>query len=141
MYQHTMIIGHVGHEPNFRYTPQGTAVCDFSVATSRKTGKGEARKEYTTWFNITVWRELADVAAHYVHKGMLIMCEGTITCSAYVGKNGQPQARLEMTCNQFKFLSSKQDDEQPPAAAETEPAAAETGPTAPDDTPTGEFPF
>jgi len=106
-FQQTIIVGNVGRDPEMRYTPQGVAVCDFSVAVSKVTGKGENRKEKTTWFKVTVWRERAETASQYIKKGMKIMVIGEVDASAYTNKQGQPVASLELTANDFKFLDSR----------------------------------
>ena len=108
-FSQTIIIGNVGREPEMRYTPQGVAVCDFSVAVNKVTGKGEARKEETTWFKVTVWRERAETASQFIKKGMKIMVVGEVKASAYTNKQGQPVASLELTANDFKFLDSRGD--------------------------------
>ena len=107
MYQQVIIVGNVGRDPEFRYTPQGVAVCDFSVAVSKVTGKEENRKEKTTWFKVTVWRERAETASRYIKKGMRVMVIGEVEARAYTDKSGQPQASLELTANDFKFLDRK----------------------------------
>ncbi len=107
MYQHVIIIGNVGRDPEVTYTPQGIAVCKFTVAVNKITGKGENRKKKTTWFRVTVWRERAEIAGQYVKKGMKIMVAGEVEVSAYTDKNGQAQATLELTANDFQFLDSK----------------------------------
>lgn len=109
MYQLVTIIGNVGREPELRYTPQGVAVCDFSVAVNKVTGKGEARNTKTTWFKVTTWRERAETASKYVKKGMKLMVVGEVETEAYLDKQGQPQAQLKLTASDFKFLDSRQD--------------------------------
>src|SRR5258708_14728455 len=109
MWQKTIIIGSVGREPEMRYTPQGVAVCDFSVGVNKGTGKGESRKEEPTWFKVRVWRERAETASQYIKKGMKILVVGEVKASAYTNKQGQPTASLELTANDFKFLDSRGD--------------------------------
>jgi single-strand DNA-binding protein len=106
-YQKVIIVGNVGRDPEMRYTPQGVAVCDFTVAVNEVTGKGENRKEETTWFKVTAWRERAETASQYVKKGMLILVEGKVKASAYTNKEGKPTASLELTAITFQFLSSR----------------------------------
>lgn len=107
MWQQIILVGNVGRDPEFRYTPQGIAVCDFTLAVNKRTGKGENRQEKTTWFRITVWRERAETASQYIKKGMKIMVIGEVEARAYTDKNGQPAATLEVTANDFKFLDSR----------------------------------
>jgi single-strand DNA-binding protein len=106
-YQQVTIVGNVGRDAEMRYTPQGVAVCDFSVAVNKVTGKGENRKEKTTWFKVTVWRERAETASQYIKKGMKILVVGEIDASAYTNKQGQPAASLELTASDFKFLDAR----------------------------------
>ncbi len=106
-FQQVTIVGNVGRDAEMRYTPQGVAVCDFSVAVNKVTGKGENRKEKTTWFKVTVWRERAETASQYIKKGMKILVVGEIDASAYTNKQGQPAASLELTASDFKFLDSR----------------------------------
>ena len=110
-WQQVIIIGNVGRDPEMRYTPQGVAVCDFSVAVTEVTGRGETRKEKTTWFKVTVWRERAETAAQYVKKGKQIMVVGTIDTSAYTNKQGEAKASLELTASNFQFLGSRDDSD------------------------------
>ncbi len=109
MYQQIMIIGNVGRDPELRYTPSGQGVCSFSVAVSRKwTDKNSNEKrEKTTWFKVSAWRQLAETCSQYVHKGMQIMVIGEVEVRAYTGSDGTPQASLEITAREVKFLGGK----------------------------------
>ena len=105
-YQQTIIIGNVGRDPELRYTPSGVAVCDFSVAVSRRWNdrqSGEPR-EKTTWFRVSAWRQLAETVNQYVHKGMQIMVVGEIDSSAYIGQDGEARSSLELTAQNVQFL-------------------------------------
>lgn len=108
-FQQVIIVGNVGKDAELRYTPQGVAVCDFSVAVNKVSGKGESRKEKTTWFKVTVWRERAETASQYIKKGMKIMVIGEVDARAYTDKNGAAVASLDLTANDFKFLDSRGD--------------------------------
>lgn len=107
-WQQTIIIGNVGRDPEFKYTPQGVAVCSFSVAVSKVTGRGEDRQEKTTWFKVTFWRERAETASQYIKKGMRLMVVGEIDASAYMSKQtNQPVASLDLTGRDFQMLDSR----------------------------------
>ncbi len=107
-YQYTIIIGNVGREPELRYLESGVAVCDFSVAATRrwKSADGETREE-TTWFRVTAWRGLAETVNQYVHKGMQIMVTGRIAASAYKAEDGEARATLELTAQDIQFLGRR----------------------------------
>jgi single-strand DNA-binding protein len=107
MYQQVIIVGNVGRDAELTYTPQGIAVAKFTVAVNKRTGRGEDRKEKTTWFRVTAWRERAETIGQYVKKGMKIMVIGEIDISVYTDKAGQPAGTLELTANDFKFLDSR----------------------------------
>ncbi|MCZ7539737.1 MAG: single-stranded DNA-binding protein [Anaerolineae bacterium] len=117
-YSYTMIIGHVGRDPEMRYTPQGVAVCDFSVAVSRRwTDSAGAQQERTTWFKVSAWRALAETCNEYVRKGMQIMVSGEIDASAYAAKDGKPRASLELTARDVQFLGRRADADEGGAEA------------------------
>lgn len=111
MYQQITIVGNVGRDPELRYTPQGIAVCDFSVAVNRRVGSGEDAREETTWFRVTVWRNQAEVVSKYLKKGRQVLVVGDVQASAYLDKAGQPAATLEVTAQTVRFIGSRDDSE------------------------------
>lgn len=108
-YQYTIIVGNVGRDPELRYTQSGVAVCDFSVAVSRRwtDRNSNEQREETTWFKISAWRNLAETCNQFVHKGMQIMVTGRVGASAYVGQDGQARASLEITAQDVQFLGRR----------------------------------
>lgn len=118
MYQSVTVIGHLGRDPEMKYTSSGVAVTSFSVATSRKwTDAAGAAQEKTTWFRVSAWRKLAETCNQYLHKGQLVMVEGEIDASAYTPKDGgEPRATLELRANTVKFLGGKGGEAQQEAA-------------------------
>ncbi len=110
MYQRTIVIGHLGRDPEMRYTPAGVPVTSFSVATTRKwtTANGE-QQEKTTWFRVTAWRKLGELAAQYLKKGRLVLVEGDIEASAYTDREGNARASLELTATNVRFLGGRGD--------------------------------
>lgn len=106
MYQKTLVIGHLGRDPEMRYTPGGQAVTSFSVATTRKwTDRNGQQQEKTTWFRVTAWDKLGELCNQYLTKGKLVLVEGDIDASAYTAQDGQPRAGLELTARNVRFLS------------------------------------
>ena len=85
-----MLIGRLGRDPEVRYMPNGSPVCNFSVATSetwtdRNSGQ---RQERTEWHNITLYGRVAEVAGQYLKKGSQVYLEGRIQSRKYTDKNG-----------------------------------------------------
>jgi single-strand DNA-binding protein len=106
-------LGNVGRDPVFKYTQSGVAVCDFSVAVTRRMGSGENRTEKTTWFRVTCWRNLAEIANQYVRKGTQILVEGTVEVNAYISKqDNSAQASLELTADTFQLVGRRDDNSQ-----------------------------
>ncbi|MBP7213202.1 MAG: single-stranded DNA-binding protein [Anaerolineaceae bacterium] len=109
MYQKVIIIGNLGRDPEMRYTPDGSPVTSFSVATSRKYGE----KDETTWFRVTVWNKQAENCNQYLHKGSKVLVEGRMRPDANGGpsvfqrRDGSWGASFELTADTVRFLSPK----------------------------------
>lgn len=108
MYQKTIVVGHLGRDPEMRYTQSGVPVTSFSVATTRRwsSASGE-QQEKTTWFRVTCWRKLAELTAQYLKKGRLVLVEGDIEASAFTDREGNARASLELTATNIKFLGGR----------------------------------
>lgn len=109
----TIIIGNVGRDPEMRYLQNGTAVCSFSVAVSRRWNdkNSNEQREKTVWYRVSCWRQLAETANNYVKKGMQIMVTGELEpARAYLDNAGQPAATLELTAQNMQFLGQRGDN-------------------------------
>lgn len=100
-----ILVGHLGRDPELKYTPQGTAVANFSIATTerRKGGGGDAQ-EVTTWFRVTLFGKQAEVAQQYLNKGKLVYVEGRLKLNEYTDREGKPRTSLEVTADNFQML-------------------------------------
>lgn len=100
-----MLIGNVGNDPEMRYTPNGSAVTEFRMAVNRRytTSEGEQREE-TEWFRVSAWTRLAEQVNQYVVKGMKLFVEGRLSSRAYIDRDGQPRASLEVSAFNVLFL-------------------------------------
>jgi single-strand DNA-binding protein len=109
MYQKVIIIGNLGRDPEMRYTPDGSPVTSFSVATSRKYGE----KDETTWFRVTVWNKQAENCNQYLHKGSKVLVEGRLrpdangSPSVFQRRDGSWGASFDLTADTVRFLSPK----------------------------------
>ena len=104
-----MIIGNVGSDPEMRYTPNGSAVTSFSIATNRRytTSDGEQREE-TEWFRVSAWNKLAEICNQYLSKGRQAYVEGRLHSTTWEGPDGQTRFRNEITAGEVVFLGSAQ---------------------------------
>ena len=100
-----ILVGNLGKDPELRYTPTGTPVATFSLATSEKykDGAGQAQ-ERTEWHNIVAWRGLADICAKYLHKGKQVYIEGKIQSRKYQDRDGNERYITEIIADQMQML-------------------------------------
>ena len=100
-----MVIGTLGRDPELRYTPNGSPVCSFSVATNRTyTGSDGEKKEDTEWFTVSAWNKMAEVCNQYLEKGRRAYVEGRLRSSQWEGNDGQVRHRNEIVANTVLFL-------------------------------------
>lgn len=108
MYQKIIVVGNLGRDPEMRYTQDGTPVTSFSVATTRRWNDREGgQREETTWFRVTTWGKQAEVCNQYLSKGRQVLVEGTISASAWKGRDGEPRATLELRADTVRFLGQR----------------------------------
>ena len=100
-----MLIGNVGKEPEMRFTPTGSPVTSFSLATNRtyNTPDGEKKQE-TDWFSVVAWSKLAELCNQYLTKGKLVYVEGRLQTRTWDGTDGQKHSRTEVVASQVLFL-------------------------------------
>lgn len=117
-YFNMTIVGNLGRDPEMRYTPSGKPVTSFSLAVNETwTGADGQKHEEVTWFRVTCWEKLAELAAQYLRKGRLVLVEARkIAASAYTNKAGDSVASLEVTAKNIKFLDGGHAGEEPAAA-------------------------
>jgi single-strand DNA-binding protein len=115
MYHKVIIVGNLGRDPEMRYTPDGTPVTNFSVATNRKWNNPDGSQgEETVWFRVTAWRQLAELCNQYLSKGRQVFVEGRMNPDRETGgpriwtsNDGQPRASFEVTAATVKFLGGR----------------------------------
>lgn len=103
-----MLIGHLGKDPEVRYTQSGAAVCSFSLATSEsfKDKSGE-KQERTEWHNVTMWNKLAEIAGEYLKKGSLVYIEGKLQTDKYQDKDGNDRYTTKVIGDRMQMLGGK----------------------------------
>ena len=126
-----MIVGYLGRDPELRYTPQGTPVCDFSIATSeRRKDKAGELQEVTTWFRVSLFGRQAELASQYLTKGRQVYVEGQLSQREWTDKDGAARTTLEVRGTDVQFLSPAPESDQiqpQPARAVSAKAAAGSG--------------
>jgi single-strand DNA-binding protein len=110
-----MIIGNLGRDPEMRYTPNGRAVTEFSVAVThrgRDAQTGEWADLGTDWFRVTVWGDRAERTAEEFKKGNRVFVEGRFRTREYDAKDGTKRTSLEITADNVIALERRGRDEE-----------------------------
>ena len=108
------LVGRAGDDPVVHEFESGAKVAKFSLATSEKyTNKAGDKVEDSEWFNIVIYRKLAEIVEKYVHKGDLLFLEGKVKTRSYENKEGQKQYITEVICDRMQMLGSKKAEEAP----------------------------
>lgn len=104
-----ILIGNLGKDPEIKYTPSGTAVAKFSLATNeRYKDKAGEWQDRTEWHNIVAWQRLAEIVGEYVKKGSKVYIEGRLQTSSWDDKeSGQKKYRTEVIANDLVLLSGR----------------------------------
>jgi single-strand DNA-binding protein len=105
------LTGNLGKDPETRYTPQGSAITKFSVASSRswRTAEGEDRED-TEWFNVVAWNKLGEICAQYLQKGSRVYIEGRLQTRSWDDQQtGQKRYMTEVIASDMIMLDSRRD--------------------------------
>ena len=117
MYQKIIIVGNLGRDPEMRYMPDGKAVTNINVATSRRwtqQASGEQREE-TVWFRVSVWGRQAETVNEYLSKGRQVLVEGRLRPDPETGgprlwtaQDGTVRASFEITADAVRFIGGRE---------------------------------
>ena len=105
-----MIIGNLGRDPEVRYTPNGNAVCNVSVATTRqwKNKDSGERQEETEWHRVVFYDRLAEIAGEYLKKGRSVYVEGRLKTRKWQDKEGKDQYTTEIIATEMQMLGGRE---------------------------------
>lgn len=102
------LIGNLTRDPELRYTPQGTAVCTFGLATNREwtTEAGEKREE-AEFHRIVAWQKLAEICSQLLTKGRRVFVEGRLQTRNWTAQDGTPRQTTEIVISDMIILDSR----------------------------------
>lgn len=126
-----ILIGNLTRDPEMRYTPAGTAVCTFGIATNRSwtTQAGEVKEE-TEFHRIVAWNKLGELCAQLLSKGRKVYVEGRLATHSWSGQDGVQRTTTEVVIEDMIILDSKKlIKDEAPAGLSTEPDVAKVAPT------------
>jgi single-strand DNA-binding protein len=146
-----ILLGNLTRDPEIRYTPKGSAVCDLGIAVNRQyTLENGEKREEVTYVDVVLWARLAEIAAEYLKKGRPVFIEGRLQLDTWDDKqSGQKRSKLRVIGENMQMLGSRGagggappadsgDEERPARATTPPPKAAAAAPAEPDD---DEIPF
>ena len=126
-----ILIGHLGRDPEMRYTQSEVAICSFSLATSetyRDRNSGD-KVTQTEWHNIILWRGLAETAGKYLRKGSQVYIEGKLCSRKWEDQNGATRYTTEVVADTMQMLDKRDRSSAPaPALSATEQSTQQTHP-------------
>ena len=114
MYHKIILVGNLGRDPDMKFLGSGTAVTNFSMATSEKwTGQDGQQQERTIWWRVAVWGKSAEACNQFLKKGSKVLVEGRMNATPegnprmWKDNSGNDRASFEVTAVAVKFLSSR----------------------------------
>jgi len=104
-----ILVGHLGADPETRYTPSNMAVTKIRMATaeSRRNRDSGETQEHTEWHRVTLFGKMGEVAGQYLRKGSLIYIEGKLRTSKYQGQDGQDRWSTEVIADEMTMLGGR----------------------------------
>ena len=139
-----ILIGNLGRDPEVRYTPSGTAVANFSVATTENwTNKDGEKQSRTEWHRIEAWGRLGETCGEYLSKGSQVYIEGSIRTDEWEDQEGNKRRTTKIRAWRMQMLGARAQAE--PLSNESlgpEPETASSAPETPSSNPTeDDIPF
>lgn len=141
-----VLIGNLTRDPELKYTPAGTAVCTFSIATNRSwTSSDGQAKEEVQYHRVVAWQKLAELCGKLLNKGRKVFAEGRMTYRTFTGKDGVLRTIAEIVLDDFivfgegrkmtETVATEQKVEVVSATEEVKPESSKEETVNPDDIP------
>jgi len=107
-FNRVILLGNLTRDPELRYIPSGTPVCDIGLAVNdrRKNADGEWVEE-TTFVDVTLWARTAEVASEYLSKGSPVLIEGRLKLDSWETSDGQKRSKLRVVCERMQMVGPR----------------------------------
>lgn len=105
MLNRAILMGRLVADPELRQTPNGVAVCSFTIAIDRSFSRDRERQ--TDFIDVVAWRQTAEFVSRYFSKGKMIIVEGSIQTRSYEDKSGNKRKAVEVVADNVQFGESK----------------------------------
>ena len=102
-----LLIGNAGRDAELRYTQNGAAVANFSIAVTRRYQSRDEMREDTEWFNVSAWERQAENVAERVKRGSRVFVDGRLSTREYTSGNGETRTSLDVNANRVLVLTPR----------------------------------
>jgi len=110
-----ILVGRLGKDPEVRYTAEGTAVANFSLATDENfTDRAGDKQTRTEWHKIVAWKRLAEISGEFLTKGKQVYVEGALRSNKWQDREGNQRTSLEVVASRVVMLGSKAEAQRVP---------------------------
>lgn len=110
-FSRVVLVGNVGRDPEMRYSQNGTPITSFTVAVNRRRrGQDGNFTDETDWFRVTMFRQMAERAADWLHRGSKVLVEGQLQIRTFTGNDGQERTSVEVMADNFMNLTPREED-------------------------------
>ena len=125
-----ILIGNLGRDPEVRYTPSGTAVANFTLATTEVwTNRDGEKQSHTEWHRIVAWRRLGEICGEYLSKGKQVYIEGRIRTNEWEDQEGNKRRTTEIDALNMQMLGSRAQGSREDESLGPESGTAPSGPS------------
>ncbi|PWE15604.1 single-stranded DNA-binding protein [Alcaligenes nematophilus] len=124
-----ILVGNLGRDPEVRYSAEGAAICNISIATTsqwKDRTSGEKREE-TEWHRVVFYNRLAEIAGEYLRKGRPVYVEGRLRTRKWTGQDGQERFTTEIIAEEMQMLGGGRGSEDVSGAPEPQPQGKPAG--------------
>lgn len=110
-FSRVVLVGNIGRDPEMRYSQNGTPVTTFTVAVNRRRrGQDGNFADETDWYRVTLFRQQAERAAEWLHRGSKVLVDGQLQIRTYTGNDGQERTSVEVIADNFQNLTPREED-------------------------------
>lgn len=110
-----ILVGRLTRDPELRYTPGGTAVASFTLASNKTFTQNGEKKDQVSYFDCVVWSKMGEIITEYCKKGKLIAIEGRLQQRRWDDQDGNKKSKIEIVVDTFQFLGGKKEGESAPS--------------------------
>jgi single-strand DNA-binding protein len=109
-FSRVVLVGNLGGDPEMRYSQNGTPITNFSIAVNRRRrGQDGQYQDETSWFRVTLFRQQAEFAAEWLHKGNKVLVEGELQIRNFTGRDGVERTSVDVLADNFMNLTSREE--------------------------------